>query len=51
MLEPTEVVTLFNHNVEITDGVSFVIQLTVVLLFSTMLVGFGIKKLLQIIKG
>lgn len=50
-VEMYEVLSLMNHEVSLTDSISFVIQLTVVLFFSTALVGFGIKKLLQIIRG
>lgn len=54
MLDPvTEIenLTLLNNDVDISNNVSFVIQITIILLFSTMILGFAIKKLMQVIKG
>lgn len=42
---------MWTMEVDLSSSVNFVIQLSTVLLFSTFLSGFAIKKLMQIIKG
>lgn len=50
-VEILERLTLINSDIDLSDNISFIIQLTVISLFSMMLMGFAIKKLMQVIKG
>lgn len=42
---------MLQPELELKNMVDFIIQLSVILLFSTMMIGVGIKKLMQIMKG
>lgn len=42
---------MFESEISLANATSFIIQLSVVLIFSTTLFGFAIKKLLQVIRG
>lgn len=42
---------MFETIPDVSVGVNFIIQMTLILFFSTFLFGFSIKKLMQIMKG
>jgi len=50
-IEVLETLTLMHNGIDLSANTAFIIQLTIILLFSTMILGFAIKKLLQVVKG
>jgi len=50
-IEIIEKLSLINHDLDLSNPISFVVQLVTICMFSTMIIGFAVKKLLQIVKG
>lgn len=50
-IEEIEGSLLLGQDINLSEPTIFIIQLTVLLLFSMMILGFVIKKLLQFVKG
>lgn len=42
---------MWSVEIDIKNSLSFVLQLTTVLMFSSFFIGFAIKKFMQLIKG